>query len=72
MEEVEEAAEHEAGADEQHAGEADFCHDQRIAQAILVSACRWSREPTLETVFGIGARGLKRRGEAEEDSGGRR
>jgi len=69
MEQVEERAEHEAGADEQNAGEAHLCDDERAAQAVLTTACRAGSGILLQSLFGISARGLYCGSKAEECAG---
>src|SRR6185503_7742600 len=62
-----EAAQHEAGANQQHHGERDLDHYQRLAQTSAAAGC--AATSFLECVSEFNSRAPKRRHEAEYDAG---
>src|ERR1700751_2501716 len=68
MEQVEKAAQHQAGSDQEHAGEAHFRNDERIAKAALMAAANGGSTAFMQTRSGIGTRCLQCGDQTEKDS----
>src|SRR4029079_13755193 len=62
---IEECAQHEAGADQEYRGQADLSHDERTAKPVLALPCCGAADGFLKAFLGIGARGLYRRSKAK-------
>ena len=67
-----EAAVHHAGAAEQHEGERDLGHDERMAHVMVAAAGGGAARLGLERAHDVGARGQPGRHDAEDDAGERR
>ena len=72
VEDVEEAAQQQAGADEQHAGQSDFSDDENGADALVFAALAGAGTGVLEGFLQIAAGHAQAGHEAEENSGRRR
>ena len=71
MHEVEQAPQHQAGADEEHAGQGNFRDDERIAKAAEASAGSGGSATFVQAAPGVDSRGLDGGDQSEEDAGGR-
>jgi hypothetical protein len=68
--EVYEAAQHQAGADQEQAGETDFANHQGAAQPQMPAVGAGAAAAGAQAILHVGAGGLQRGCEAEEDAGG--
>ena len=66
------AAQHQAGADQQQAGETHFAHHQDAAQPVMPRPLLAPRPPARKHLLHIGARGLQSGRQSEEHSGRQR
>ena len=71
MHEVQQAAQHEAGANEEHAGQGDFGNDERVTKTAEASAGGGESATFMQAASRIGARGLDGGDESEENACGR-
>jgi len=68
--EIHEAAQHQAGADQEQAGEPDFADHQGAAQAQMSAMGACAAAAGAQVVLHVGAGGLQRGCQAEKDAGG--
>ena len=68
MHDVQQAAQHQPRADQQNAGQTYLRDHQRIAQPALMSAAGRRAAAFVQTLVGVGARGLQRRRQAKENA----
>src|SRR5580704_9530857 len=71
MHEVQQTPQHQAGADEEHAGQGDFRDDERVAKPAEASAGGGGSSTFVQASSGIDSRGLDSGYQSEEDSSGR-
>jgi GNAT superfamily N-acetyltransferase len=69
VEDFEEAAQQQAGADEQHAGESDFGDDEDGAEALMLAALAGAGAGVLERLLQVAGGHAEAGDEAEEDGG---